>query len=42
MDRDLLQGSIQNTTKIVSMGIDVENYEFSDAEDATYFVDWTE
>lgn len=42
LDRDLLQGSIQNTTKIVSMGIDVENYDFSEAEDATYFVDWTE
>jgi len=41
LEKDLLQGSVQNVAKIVSMGIDVENYEFSDAEDATYYVDWT-
>lgn len=42
LERDLLGGSVQNAAKIVSMGVDVENYAFSDAEDAEYFVDWTE
>ena len=41
LDRDLLQGSVQNTTKIVSMGIDVENYDFStDVEDNPFTVSW--
>ena len=41
LDRDLLQGSIQNTTKIVSMGIDVENYDFSEEiQDNPYTVEW--
>lgn len=41
LEKDLLGGSVQNETKFVSMGIDGENYDFSDAEGATYFVDWT-
>ena len=41
LDRDLLQGSVQNTTKIVSMGIDVENYDFSEEiQDNPYTVEW--
>ena len=42
LEKDLLGGSVQNVAQITSMGIEGENYDFSDAEDATYFVDWTE
>ena len=42
LEKDLLGGSVQNVARFTSMGIEGENYDFSDAEDATYFVDWTE
>lgn len=41
LEKDLLGGSVQNVARFTSMGIEGENYDFSDAEDATYFVDWT-
>ena len=41
LEKDLLQGSVQNAMKITSMGIGVENYDFSDEiEDNPYTVEW--
>lgn len=41
LEKDLLQGSVQNAMKITSMGIGLENYDFSEEiEDNPYTVDW--
>lgn len=40
LEKDLLGESLQNGLKLRSMGIEVKNYDFSDDEDATYFVEW--
>lgn len=41
LEKDLLTGSVQNAMKITSMGIEVENYDFSDeVEDNPYTVEW--
>ena len=43
LEKDLLQGSVQNATRLMSMGIGVENMDFSeDIEDNVYTVDWME
>lgn len=41
LERDLLQGSVQNKLLLKSMGIGVDNYDFSeDIEDNPYSVEW--
>ena len=40
LEKDLLGESLQNGLKLRSMGIEVQNYDFSDDEEATYFVEW--
>lgn len=41
LEKDLLTGSVQNAMKITSMGIEVENYDFSDeVENNPYTVEW--
>ena len=41
LEKDLLQGSVQNAAKITSMGMDVVNYDFSDEiENNDYTVEW--
>ena len=41
LEKDLLDfGSTQNVTKLQSMGIDVENYDFSDGNTEGYTVEW--
>ena len=41
LERDLLQGSVQNELLLKSMGIGVDNYDFSeDIEDNPYSVEW--
>lgn len=41
LEKDLLQGgSAQNVTKLRSMGIDVENYDFSEDNTDGYTVEW--
>lgn len=41
LEKDLLDfGSTQNVTKLQSMGIDVENYDFSEGNTEGYTVEW--
>lgn len=41
LEKDLLQGSVQNAMKITSMGIEVDNYDFSDeVENNPYTIEW--
>ena len=41
LEMDLLRGSVQNAMKITSMGIDVDNFDFSEeTEDNPYTVVW--
>ena len=40
LEKDLLGESLQNGLKLRSMGIEVQNYDFSDDEEATYCVEW--
>ena len=41
LEMDLLQGSVQNALKITSMGIGVDNFDFSEeTEDNPYTVVW--
>ena len=41
LEKDLLDfGSTQNVTKLQSMCIDVENYDFSDGNTEGYTVEW--
>ena len=41
LEKDLLQGSVQNAMKVTSMGIEVDNYDFSDeVENNPYTVEW--
>ena len=41
LERDLLQGSVQNELLLKSMGIGVDNYDFSeDIENNPYSVEW--
>jgi len=40
LEKDLLGESLQNGLKLRSMGIEVQNYDFSDDEEASYFVEW--
>ena len=41
LEVDLLQGSVQNAMKVTSMGIDVDNYDFSEEIDQNpYTVEW--
>ena len=42
LEKDLLQGSVQNVTKLQSMGISVENFDFSDENTDGYTVEWYE
>ena len=39
LEKDLLQGSVQNATKLESMGIASENFDFSDSQ-TEYTVEW--
>ena len=39
LEKDLLQGSVQNVTKLESMGIASENFDFSDSQ-TEYTVEW--
>lgn len=41
LEVDLLRGSVQNVMKVTSMGIDVDNYDFSEEIDQNpYTVEW--
>lgn len=41
LERDLLQGSVQNELLLKSMGIGVDNYDFSeDIENNPYSIEW--
>lgn len=41
LEKDLLQGSVQNAMKITSMGIGVDNADFSEEiENNPYTVEW--
>lgn len=41
LEKDMLEGgSAQNVTKLQSMGIDVENYDFSEGNTDGYTVEW--
>ena len=40
LEKDLLGGSVQNVLTLRSMGIGVENYDFSEDNDEGYSVYW--
>ena len=40
LEKDLLQGSVQNGLTLKSMGIEVEDYDFSDGNTDGYSVYW--
>jgi hypothetical protein len=42
LEKDLLQGSVQNVTKLESMGIASENFDFSEGNTDGYTVEWYE
>lgn len=42
LEKDLLQGSVQNVTKLQSMGIASENFDFSENNPDGYTVEWYE
>ena len=42
LEKDLLQGSVQNVTKLESMGIASENFDFSEGNADGYTVEWYE
>ena len=42
LEKDLLQGSVQNVTKLQSMGIESENFDFSENNADGYTVEWYE
>lgn len=42
LEKDLLQGSVQNATKLRSMGIVDENFDFSEGNTDGYTVEWYE
>lgn len=42
LEKDLLQGSVQNVTKLESMGIASENFDFSENNPDGYTVEWYE
>lgn len=42
LEKDLLQGSVQNVTKLQSMGISSDNFDFSEGNTDGYTVEWYE
>ena len=40
LEKDLLGKSVAISMTVSSMGQGVENYDFSEDEEATYFVEW--
>ena len=40
LEKDLLQGSVQNVTKLESMGIASDYFDFSEDNADGYIVDW--
>ena len=42
MEKDFLEGSVQNALKVREMGIDLENYDFSEGNTDGYTLEWYE
>ena len=42
LEKDFLDGSVQNALKVREMGIDLENYDFSEGNTDGYTLEWYE